>query len=334
MSLGLPESRFFADTTGLAGLRSSERVNTPEAAREVAQQFEALFIQMMIKEMRSASISSGLFDSHQMDTYQAMHDQQLALDMARSGGLGLADVMVEQMTPRPPGQGRALDGQPLPIDWSRAVLPPPVTRLPPSDRIVSAASSSSTASGAVTATNQSREAQSASQSSSAGRGVTRAPVFDGPADFVATLAPLAERAAAQLNVPADAIIAQSALETGWGRHVMHHEDGRPAWALFGIKASADWEGETVTVMTTEVIDGEIIQERARFRAYPSAEAAVEDYARFLASRPRYAEVLGSGNDPYRFASALQQAGYATDPEYAAKIVRIVGSVRPHWPSSS
>jgi len=147
------------------------------------------------------------------------------------------------------------------------------------------------------------------------------PLFEDPAGFVKTLLPLARKAASELNVPAEAIVAQSALETGWGRHMLHTRDGQPAWNLFGIKADARWDGERVNSLTLEVRDGIARREVASFRAYGSAAEAVEDYVRFLAEQPRYAEVSGQQN-PESFAAALQRAGYATDPDYAAKIERV------------
>lgn len=301
MTAALPGTGFYADTSGLASLRTAARDDSPEAIREVAEQFEALFVQMMLKEMRAATIKGGVFDSFQMDTYHEMFDQQLALDMARKGGLGLADMMVRQLDP---AAGRGVDTRgERELKWPESVVParPTLSAPPP-----------------MTATRQ-RDAGDTS--------VYRAQAFDSPSEFLATLTPLAQRAAVELDVPAEAIIAQSALETGWGQHVMHHGDGRPAWNLFGIKAGSDWDGETVTAMTTEVIDGEVVRKRAAFRAYGSPAEAVEDYIRFLSGRPRYSAVLGSGDDYGHFALALQEAGYATDPQYADKITRIVDNIR-------
>ncbi|QOC21221.1 flagellar assembly peptidoglycan hydrolase FlgJ [Wenzhouxiangella sp. AB-CW3] len=306
MSVAPTNSAFFGDTSALANLRPAARENSPEAVREVAEQFEALFVQMMLKEMRSATIQGGLFDSFQMDTYHEMFDKQVAMDMARSGGLGLADMMVRQLSPEAARQEGAEATDPEEMHWPESVVParPELPVAPPVEPAPAARASESPA--------------------------YRDEAFSSPAEFVSTLAPLARRAAAELDVPAEAIIAQSALETGWGRHVMHHGDGRPAWNLFGIKAGSDWDGETVSVMTTEVIDGEVVRERAEFRAYDSPDEAVADYTRFLGERARYRDVPGTGNDPRRFAQALQAAGYATDPQYADKITRIVDSVRPHF----
>ena len=152
-------------------------------------------------------------------------------------------------------------------------------------------------------------------------GAAAGPAFDDPRAFVETLLPLAREAAAELDVPAEAIVAQSALETGWGRHMLTTADGQPAWNLFGIKADDRWTGERVSAVTLEVRDGIAQREVASFRAYASPAEAVEDYVQFLSQQPRYAEVSGQ-NNPESFAAALQSAGYATDPDYAAKIERV------------
>ncbi|MEE4639221.1 MAG: flagellar assembly peptidoglycan hydrolase FlgJ [Wenzhouxiangella sp.] len=322
MSIAPTQSTFFADTGNMAELRLAAQKNDPQATRETAQQFEALFIQLMLKSMRDAGIKSELFNSSQMDRYMELYDRQIALDMARNGGIGLADVMVEQMQPAGQGPASVPEGGfavPPRVDIRPApsFVPP---RTPATDAAVSPAAPDSVAPVETSL-------PSAPVRPAADPGAMRGPAFEGREDFIARMLPLARRAADRLGVPAEAIVAQSALETGWGRHVMQRPDGSPAWAMFGIKAGSDWQGETVTVTTLEVIDGQAVRERARFRAYPTPEAAVNDYVNFLTSRPRYAEALQAGSDPAAFAVGLQRAGYATDPHYASKIERLVDTVR-------
>ncbi|MFP4335300.1 MAG: flagellar assembly peptidoglycan hydrolase FlgJ [Wenzhouxiangella sp.] len=321
MSIAPTQSTFFADTGGMAELRLAAQNNDPQATRETAQQFEALFIQLMLKSMRDAGIKSELFNSSQMDRYMELYDRQIALDMARNGGIGLADEMVEQM--QPAGQGPAM------VPEGGFVVPPRVDIRPP-PAFVPAAPDSAEEPARPAGTGRSGDtaaAAGATTTSPATAAPARGPAFEGREDFIANTLPLARRAAARLGVPAEAIVAQSALETGWGRHVMQRPDGTPAWAMFGIKAGPDWDGETVTVTTLEIIDGQAVRERARFRAYPSPEAAINDYVDFLVSRPRYAEALQAGSDPSAFAVGLQRAGYATDPHYASKIEGLVDTVR-------
>lgn len=140
--------------------------------------------------------------------------------------------------------------------------------------------------------------------------------------FVRQILPHAAEASRQLGVPAHFMIAQAALETGWGRHEPRHANGQPSHNLFGIKAGADWQGPVVTATTVEVVQGQEQRQTARFRAYGSYREAFQDYARLLTEAPRYAGVRAA-RDAQGFARGLQQAGYATDPAYADKLVQII-----------
>jgi len=148
-----------------------------------------------------------------------------------------------------------------------------------------------------------------------------------PRNFMQEMLPLAQQAGEKLGVDPQGILAQAALETGWGQHVMHHADERNSHNLFGIKADPTWSGDRVTVTTAEYKDGEVVQKKQAFRSYPSYEAAFDDYSKLL-SKPQYREALDSGGDAAAFARGLQRAGYATDPRYADKIAGIINS--PTW----
>lgn len=143
--------------------------------------------------------------------------------------------------------------------------------------------------------------------------------------FVRELLPHARRIESELGVSSRAVLAHAALESGWGRHTMHHPDGRDAFNLFGIKADSAWRGQSVTLRTLEFDDGIAHQETARFRAYASLEHAMEDYARFLRANPRYGDAVARGADPHDYAAELQRAGYATDPNYARKLSQVIDS---------
>ncbi len=151
-----------------------------------------------------------------------------------------------------------------------------------------------------------------------------ADILDGsPEGFVAALRPAAEKAAARLGLPAEALLAQAALETGWGGHVMQRPDGSSSHNLFGIKADSRWNGGRVQVSTLEYRDGVAMRTKADFRAYDSYEESFNDYVRFVQQNPRYAEALRATEDVGRYFDRLQQAGYATDPAYAEKIGEIL-----------
>lgn len=293
----------YTDFKGLAELRSRANDNSEETLREVAGQFEALFIQMMLKSMRDAGLGEGLMDSEHTKTYQSMYDHQLALDMSKKQGLGLAEMMVKQLR-RPdstePGTAEAVaDAVPLAFDPQQRV--PRARQMPAPDSL---ASGTQVQPGAAAP----RDWQPASRE-----------------DFVRALWPHAQRTAQALGTRPEALVAQAALETGWGRNMIRTADGQNSFNLFGIKADTQWQGERAVSETVEFRDGLMRRERAAFRAYPSLADSFADYADFLKSRPRYREALQAGGDAPSFVRALSQAGYATDPGYADKIGEIMNS---------
>jgi len=253
------------DFTQYTALRAAAGQNDPAALREVASQFEALFVQSMLKNMREASLGDPIFgNSDQHDMYQEMMDQQLAVEMASGKGIGLADMLVRQ-----------LGGE---------------------------------------------EASKLSSNSS-----HVAPTWSNPQSFARDIWPHAERAAKKLGVAPEAVVAHAALETGWGAHVMPDQSGASSYNLFGIKAGSSWTGEEVTKKTLEYDATVPRHEYARFRAYNTIDATFDDYAAFLGDNTRYTDVRGHGDDVAGFAKALQASGYATDPDYADKLNRVVES---------
>lgn len=287
----------YTDLTGLAELKAQARERSPEALRETARQFEALFVQMMLKSMREATMEGGLFDSEQGRLYQEMFDQQISLDLARGRGLGLQDLLVRQLGGEAAGAGRAV--------WlsmpARGAVPAAAARTAPAP--APSAAQGQPEAGAV-APEDWRPAS--------------------PAQFARELWPHAERAAARLGVDPEVLIAQAALETGWGQHLLRHADGRPAYNLFNIKAHGGWTGARVAAETTEYRGETAVEERAEFRAYAHPGESFDDYADFIRGNPRYARALQAAPDPGGYLQALQGAGYATDPRYAEKILDILG----------
>jgi len=283
------------DFNQYTGLRAAADRNDPAALREVASQFEALFLQTMLKNMREASLGDPIFgNSDQYEMYQGMMDQQLALEMASGKGVGLADMLVRQL-----GGAEA-------AKFSR----------PDRDFPISITASSAVASGSVAGNRV---------GSSHGTPAKPSPTWADPKSFARDIWPHAERAAKKLNVAPEAIVAQAALETGWGAHVIPGKNGESSYNLFGIKAGDDWGGEDVTRRTLEFEGGVPRPQHAKFRTYSDVAATFEDYARFLSENPRYSDVRNNGPDTGAFATALQDSGYATDPDYASKIARILES---------
>ena len=152
-------------------------------------------------------------------------------------------------------------------------------------------------------------------------------MFDSPEQFVETLMPIAEKVAAQYGMHPKAIVSQAAVETGWGKFVIHTGDGKSSHNLFGIKANKEWSGEQAVVDTLEFNNGVAQKQKSAFRAYSSLEEAVQDYGRFINSSPRYSNAVEQASNAKHYTKALQEAGYATDPEYADNIMAVYNSER-------
>lgn len=294
----------YTDLQGLAGLRRKAQQNTPDATREAAKQFEAVFIQMMLKSMRSASLDDGgMMENDQSRLYRDLLDQQIALSMAQQGKLGIADLIAKQLG------GADADQQPRPT--SPTLMGDPLATLRQVERI-----RASIAMPTATAT---------TQPAAADRTQNPYPVNDAPfepsspAAFVRRMWPHAQDAARQLGVAPEVLIAQAAHETAWGKSVPRFADGRSSHNLFGIKANRGWEGERVVNSTLEFVGGVPIKQRDGFRAYRSYAESFNDYVNFLQVNPRYTEALSLVKDGTAYLRALQRAGYATDPGYANKI---------------
>ena len=277
------------DVNSLAQSKRLARDDPRAAAKGAAQQVEAMFLQMVLKAMREASPREGLFDSGQTRMYQSMHDQQLAQVLAARGSIGLAAIIERQLTRNLPA------GEPAPARSS----PQAATAVPPA-------------------------AANAPQSASQHAPAQAAEVVPVPArGFINRLWTDAREASQATGIPAHFMIAQAALETGWGRSELRFSDGTPTYNVFGIKAGRGWQGAVAEATTTEYVNGVAQRSVERFRAYGSYAEAFRDYANLLTTNPRYAGVLNR-QDAAGFARGLQQAGYATDPMYAAKLERIIG----------
>jgi flagellar protein FlgJ len=297
----------YNDFNALTRLRHAAQDQSPETVRKVAQQFEALFIQMMLKNMRNGGVEDQLFGSDQEKMYRDMFDQQLSVDLSEKGALGLADLLVRQLSRQPGQEG---DATPLTVSAARAAVPAPAERPVAQDL----------AQGADRVVRSSTPADRGDIVPAVARTVEE--TIHTPEDFVRMLTPHAESAAQALGVSQRVLLAQAALETGWGQNVMRHADGRSSHNLFGIKADARWSGQRVVAETLEYEHGIAVKRRETFRAYDSYADSFADYTAFLRSSPRYDAALEAGADGEAFLRGLQQAGYATDPEYAIKINRI------------
>lgn len=294
MSIDSVSTRAYTDVQGLNELKRQARANDPAATRETARQFETLFAKMMLQSMREASGGDELFDSQESQMYRGMFDDQLALEMTKGKGLGLADMLVQQLM-RTDVANQAASGasERVPLN------PLPTTPMSPAEPTASLSPVTPVEPTAVPGTR---------------------------AAFIEAIRPAAERAAKALGVSPRSIMAQAALETGWGRSMPVDESGRPSFNLFGIKATGGWRGPIAASVTTEVLDQKAERRVENFRAYDNFEQSIADHARLLSGSRRYAAVLQSGDDVHAYATALQEGGYATDPHYARKLVAVAESV--------
>lgn len=301
----LDMARNVHDLGSINKMREAIASGDEKVLQEAAEQFEAIFVQMMLKSMRKAQDAladeNSPFNSQQVKFYRDMHDQQLAADLTANGGLGLADVIVKQL-------GQTED----------SYTPSSVIR---SD-------------GNLSSLNRERtqyieQAQDLALNSRSIRtqSARKDTMFESPEQFVESLMPIAQKVADKYGMDPKAIISQAAVETGWGKFVIHTADGKSSHNLFGIKANTQWQGEQAVVDTLEFNNGIAQKQKAAFRSYSSVEEAMEDYGRFITSQPRYNRAVEQASDARQYTQALQDAGYATDPEYANKIMAVYHSDR-------
>ena len=278
----------YTDFQGLSQLQYQAASNDPKAMREVGKHFEALFIQMMLKSMRQATPSDPILGGKDEELYRDLFDKQISETMAARGQLGIADMIVGQLKRNFHAQASSHSGE------NQASAQP----------AASPQQSTAGSSGPVSAADKVSYAS--------------------PGDFVKDVWPYAQRAAAQLKVDPQVLVAQAALETGWGGSIISHPDGRSSNNLFGIKAGPGWQKRTASVPTLEYRDGIAVKQRAVFRAYDSLAESFQDYVHYLQNNPRYQAALSHAGNPRQFSAALQEAGYATDPRYAEKINNVLG----------
>lgn len=278
--------RMAADANSLNNLKYATRDNSPESIKAAAVQFEALMINMMLKSMRDATPKESMFDSEQSRTFTSMLDQQLSQQIANRG-TGLADMLARQLQNK-------------------------LTSVPPE------------ALDSLSATPRSMPLN-ASQSAA---GVTNAnqALPQNAREFVQQMSQHAEAASQDSGIPAHLMLGQAALETGWGKRQITGADGTASNNLFGIKAGPNWKGKTVDALTTEYINGVPQKRIEKFRAYDSYADSFRDFANMMRNNPRYENVLGNTGSTAGYAQAMQDAGYATDPQYASKLRRVIENV--------
>ncbi|MBL1140466.1 MAG: flagellar assembly peptidoglycan hydrolase FlgJ [Proteobacteria bacterium] len=283
METDLSSAKIYTEFSGLNKLKLAAKNSSPEALEEVANQFEAFFMKMMLKQMRSASLGESMFDSDQSRLYQDMMDQQLSLNLSEKRIFGIADSLVRQLKQSVNNEEGSGKLNPLPdrVNFEKTML-----KLSTDIKL-------------------------------------KDKNFETPKDFINEMRPYAEAAAEELGIPANILLAQSALETGWGNKVIQHGNGQSSHNLFGIKADQRWQGDYVNVSSLEYVDGKAKREFSNFKVYESYKQSFEDYVDFIKSNDRYQTVLKNNDSGETYIKALQDAGYATDPQYANKVINIV-----------
>lgn len=306
-----------SDPAALRTLGGAARKGDPAALEAAARAFESLLLGQMMKQMRSTSLGNGIFDSESTRLYQDLYDQQVASFLSEGEGLGIRKALLRQLAPETSTE----DG---PRDPGQLRVPPRNLSLRPIRPSADAATDQTDAAGTDKSAAVIGDGSGGTGSAAIGSAGQWPP--SSPRDFLSYLQPYAEQAAEALGMDASVLLAQSALETGWGRHVPRRADGTSSFNLFGIKADRGWDGDRVSVGTLEYRNGVAQREQAKFRAYSSPADSFIDYVSFLRRNPRYRDALASasGED---FIRGLQRAGYATDPTYAAKVLSIRDRMR-------
>lgn len=282
-------SALAADANALSKLKMQAGNQTPESIKETAKQFESLFMRELLKSMREANntVKSGMMDNAGSDLGTDLLDQQFAVAMSGQPG-GLSDLIAQQLTRQMGQMGDMSKAKAIPVD------------------------ASATSDGAAKKVNATGTKTS--------KGPTESQV-----SFVRQHGKTASDIERATGIPAGYLLGQAGHETGWGKREIKGAGGENSFNLFGIKAGGSWKGKVAEITTTEFVGGVAKKQVAKFRAYDSYQDAFKDYARLMSDSPRYAKVMQQSSTPQAFASGLQKAGYATDPEYAAKLSRAINT---------
>lgn len=300
----------YTNVQGLQGLKTEE--NKDEALKKVAQQFESMFINMMLKNMRSANAvfeKDNPFHSEESNFYRDMLDNQRSLTLAHGRGFGIADTMYRQMSRMQGAEAPQNPDAAHELNKTHALAAPSLERNPALSRALSTAIADQQMPASLA------ESVKPQQKS-------RVAIADSPTEFIDKILPFAKKAAAALGVDHLLLVAQSALETGWGKHVLADDKGRSSYNLFNIKGGSQWQKETAKHPTLEHIDGVVKKENADFRVYHSLAESFDDFVNFVSSGSRYEKALAHAGDVKSFIQELHKAGYATDPDYSQKVMSV------------
>ncbi|MGX5202467.1 flagellar assembly peptidoglycan hydrolase FlgJ [Aliikangiella sp. IMCC44632] len=342
------QASIHSDLSSLDSIRKQGLTDEKGAIAKAAKEFEAFFMNMLFKSMRQASeviSEDSPFNSQQEKMFTSMLDEQMSVELSQQGNFGIAELMISQLTNSPIEPVKKTIKYVPPVD--QVALKVNSSTSNPLANNMSNEHGASKLSEAAAVRKVDKATQSVSISSSnASEKVALEPeaitnslvdssaletrkvkvekkaLFDNAKDFVASLLPVATKAAKQLAVDPKLLLAQAALETGWGKYVMHDEAGKPGFNLFGIKANNAWQGESIVADTLEVENQAFKKVSAAFRKYHSLQESFTDYVNFIKGNSRYQGAVKASSDEASYANELQSSGYATDPNYAEKILKI------------
>lgn len=293
----VPVTDVYTNVQGLQQL--GKNVGRDEALKKVAQQFESMFIHMMLKNMRQANAvfeEDSLFNSKEGNFYRDMHDHQLSLTLAHNQGVGIADVLYRQLSRNygEAGHGEESFGKEGHGESENQMFNPyPLFNSAPSDKPVA----------------------------------ERVAIADSPRSFVDKVMPYVKKAAKALGVEAEMLAAQAALETGWGKHMLANNEGGASNNLFNIKRDSSWQGDSVAVNSLEEKEGVLQPERAEFKSYGNLAESVSDYIDLISNKTHFRDALDAAENSFDFIQRLQKAGYATDSGYAEKIFSVYRQIK-------
>lgn len=298
----LHDAGVYTNLQGLGSLNHEYTNNSRAVKKEVSQQFESMLIQMLLKSMRdtNSEFMSGLTDNDQSAMYNDMFDKQLSLVLSKSG-LGIAKTIEDYMDKNGPEDTMAISTDPKAMTALHNHFLPAQSNKPIKPQFTDA----------IDATVSDPQEQVS--------------VFSDASDFVSSLWGAAKEAAKNIGVDPKILLAQAALETGWGKKIIPHAGGASSNNLFNIKADKQWTNETTRFDTLEEKDGLLVKEKSTFKVYDSFQASFKDYTHFLQQNSRYSDALKNAHDPQKYLNSLQQASYATDKLYSEKIMDIYSS---------
>lgn len=316
----LADSYNYNDLASLNSITKMGQSDEAGALKQVARQFESMFVTMMLKSMRDANAvfeEGNPLNSYESKFYRQMFDDQLALSLTQGRGIGLSESIYRQLKHQLNVEGDDFQVNDQDVAIRQYLGPNPFKK---EEKDIQSSS-------VEKALKESESVRQNTQADLNVRETSLQPIkkqsgFSGPQDFVDTLWPVAEKIGEEMGVDPKAIMAQTALETGWGKYIIHNADGSNSHNLFGIKADQRWSGDVAKVSTLEYRNGIAKKEVAPFRSYDSYEDSLKDYAKFVLGSNRYETAVKNGSSVKDYSEGLQNGGYATDPQYAKKIQRI------------